>query len=119
MICFAAVDSIAEEIARIWILYWSPTDIVANSKNDGTGTKGINEPKKLTRDNPMYPTSGAKGNRSAKSNNHHFDLRYLTIRSQINNLQKSLQSLKYHTYKDPHNGQEKELFRNWTGYCKD
>jgi len=43
--------------------------MVASSKNPGSGTKGIREPKKLTRDKLRYPTSGANGNRSTKSTN--------------------------------------------------
>ena len=35
------------------MLNCSPTAIVANKTNDGIGTKGINEPKKLTRLNPI------------------------------------------------------------------
>jgi hypothetical protein len=30
-------------------LNWSPTAIVASTTNDGIGTKGISEPKKLTK----------------------------------------------------------------------
>jgi len=37
--------------------------------NDGIGTNGIREPKKLTRLRNGYPTTGAKGNRSVKSTN--------------------------------------------------
>lgn len=82
MICLAAVESKAEEIASMCKSYWSPTDIVASNKNDGTGTKGIKEPKKLTSDKPIYPASGAKGKRSVKSNNCLGNLHYLTIRTQ-------------------------------------
>lgn len=64
------------------MLNWSPTDIVASSTNEGMGTKGMSDPKKLTRPRLRYPTSGANGNRSVKSTNHSFELRYLTIKFQ-------------------------------------
>ena len=67
MICFAIVAVKAEIKARICISNCSPTDMVANKINEGTGTNGINEPIKLTRANPMYPTSGAKGKMSQRS----------------------------------------------------
>jgi hypothetical protein len=41
--------------------------MVASKINEGTGTNGINEPMKLTRASPMYPTSGAKGKMSQRS----------------------------------------------------
>jgi len=41
--------------------------MVASKINEGTGTNGINEPMKLTRANPIYPTSGAKGKMSQRS----------------------------------------------------
>jgi len=53
---------------------------VARNKKEGTGTKGIREPKKLTRPRPRYPNSGVKGNKSVKSTNHSFYTRYLTIK---------------------------------------
>ena len=78
--CFAAVAVIAARIAKAWILNWSPTDIVASNKNDGSGTKGINEPKKVTKLKPKYPISGAKGKRAAKSTKQCFYTLYLTIK---------------------------------------
>ena len=47
-----------------------PSDLPATSVLQtifGTGTNGINEPMKLTRANPIYPTSGAKGKMSQRS----------------------------------------------------
>jgi hypothetical protein len=41
--------------------------MVASKRKDGKGTNGINEPKKLTRVNPMYPTSEEKGNSAVRS----------------------------------------------------
>ena len=38
--------------ASMWRLNWSPTDIVINKMNEGIGTNGINDPKKLTRAKP-------------------------------------------------------------------
>ena len=67
MICFAIVAVKAEIKARICKSNCSPTDIVASKINEGTGTNGISEPIKLTRANPMYPTSGAKGKMSQRS----------------------------------------------------
>ena len=49
--------------------------------NDGIGTNGIREPKKLTRLRSGYPTSGAKGKKSVKSTNHSFVKHYLTIKN--------------------------------------
>ena len=43
--------------------------MVASKRNDGNGTKGIKDPKKLTRLSPIYPTSVAKGKIVAKSTN--------------------------------------------------
>jgi len=45
---------------------------VARTMNDGIGTNGIREPKKLTRLRNGYPISGAKGKKSVKSTNHSF-----------------------------------------------
>ena len=67
MICFAIVAVKAEIKARICISNCPPTDMVASKINEGTGTNGINEPMKLTRANPIYPTSGAKGKMSQRS----------------------------------------------------
>jgi hypothetical protein len=36
---------------------------VASNTNDGIGTNGISEPKKLTSVRAIYPTSDAKGKR--------------------------------------------------------
>ena len=69
MICFAAVAVTADTIAKICRSYWSPTDIVARSKNPGKGTKGTKEPKKLTKARRRYPTSGANGKISTNSTN--------------------------------------------------
>jgi len=41
--------------------------MVANKRKEGKGTKGIREPKKLTKVNPIYPTSGANGNNAVRS----------------------------------------------------
>jgi hypothetical protein len=57
---------------------------VARNKKDGTGTKGIREPKKLTRPKPTYPNPGEKGNKSIKSTNHSFYARYLTMKNSEN-----------------------------------
>ncbi|KAG2474691.1 MAG: hypothetical protein NPMRTH4_170010 [Nitrosopumilales archaeon] len=54
---------------------------MARNKKAGTGTKGIREPKKLTRPKPRYPNSGVKGNKSVKSTNHSFYTLYLTIKN--------------------------------------
>ena len=54
--------------------------MVASTMNEGIGTNGIKEPKKLTRLRKGYPISGEKGKRSVKSTNHSFCMRYLTIK---------------------------------------
>jgi hypothetical protein len=43
--------------------------MVASNTKDGIGTKGISDPKKLTKLKPIYPTPGSKGKRSVKSTN--------------------------------------------------
>jgi hypothetical protein len=63
----AAVAVTAEIIAKTCKSNESPTDIVASKRKEGKGTKGIKEPKKLTRVKPIYPTSGANGKMAAKS----------------------------------------------------
>ena len=63
----AAVAATAEIIANKCKSNWSPTDIVASKRKDGKGTNGIREPKKLTRVNPMYPTSEENGNNAVRS----------------------------------------------------
>lgn len=50
------------------MLNLSPADIVANKMNDGNGTNGMSEPKKLIRAKPTYPTSSANGKITDKSN---------------------------------------------------
>jgi len=60
--------------------------MVARSKNPGKGTKGTNEPKKLTNPKREYPTSGAKGNKSTKSTIKTIFRHYL-IKSGIKNIQ--------------------------------
>jgi hypothetical protein len=40
--------------------------MVASTTNDGIGTKGIKEPKKLTKLSAIYPTSDAKGKRASE-----------------------------------------------------
>ena len=52
IICLATVAVIAAINARMWMLNWSPTDIVISSMKEGIGTNGINEPKKLTNARP-------------------------------------------------------------------
>ncbi len=52
MICFATVAVMAAINASMWRLNWSPTDIVISKMNDGIGTNGINDPKKLTKAKP-------------------------------------------------------------------
>ena len=37
--------------------------------NDGIGTNGINEPKKLTKPRPRYPTSGEKNGKKSHMSN--------------------------------------------------
>jgi len=49
IICFATVAEIADNNAKTCRSYSLPTDIVASNKNPGNGTKGIREPKKLTK----------------------------------------------------------------------
>ena len=65
----ANVAVTAANIARIWISNWSPTDIVTRRINEGIGTKGINEPKKLTNAKPRYPTSGEKNGKKSQMSN--------------------------------------------------
>ncbi len=77
MICFAAVAVSAEIIAKTCRSNFSPTDIVARTKNPGNGTNGMREPKKLMRAKLRYPTSGANGNRSINSTNQTVFRRYL------------------------------------------
>ena len=47
---------------------WSPTAIVASRRNDGTGTNGMRDPKKLTSERSKYPPPGSNGKRSVMSN---------------------------------------------------
>ena len=49
------------------MLNFSPADMVASRMNDGKGTKGISEAKKLIRANPKYPISLANGKIADKS----------------------------------------------------
>ena len=42
---------------------------MARNKNPGNGTKGIREPKKLTKAKIRYPSSGANGKISPNSTN--------------------------------------------------
>jgi hypothetical protein len=51
-ITLAAVAVSAEINAITCKSNLSPTDMVANKRNEGKGTKGIREPKKLTNVNP-------------------------------------------------------------------
>jgi hypothetical protein len=46
--------------------------MVAINTKEGIGTKGISDPKKLTKLKPRYPTPGSKGKRSVNSTNFHF-----------------------------------------------
>ena len=69
MICFARVAVTAANIAKIWISNWEPTDIVTRRMNEGIGTNGINEPKKLTNAKPIYPTSGEKNGKKSQMSN--------------------------------------------------
>jgi len=43
--------------------------MVTRRINEGIGTKGINEPKKLTRPRPRYPTSGEKNGKKSHMSN--------------------------------------------------
>ena len=80
MICFAIVAVKAEIKARICISNCPPTDMVASKINEGTGTNGINEPKKLTNVRPIYPTSDEKnGKKSQISNRIRFHYNYEKI----------------------------------------
>ena len=49
MICFATAALTADKIANRCKSYSDPTDIVANNKNPGRGTKGTRDPMKLTK----------------------------------------------------------------------
>lgn len=73
----APVAATAEIIANKCKSNCSPTDIVASKRKEGNGTNGINEPKKLTRVNPMYPTSEENGNNAARSTFQTHSLYYL------------------------------------------
>jgi len=43
--------------------------MVINKMNEGIGTNGINEPKKLTRARPRYPTSDEKNGKKSQISN--------------------------------------------------
>ena len=119
MICFAAVAVIADSNAKTCKSNWSPTDIVANKRNEGRGTKGIKEPKKLTKVSPIYPTSGANGKMAAKSTIKAHAMDYLT-KAKLAFLMIyfwELKSLKYHIFRPKANGQKWLLSNLWKYSC--
>ena len=59
----------AESIARTCRSYWSPTDMVASSRNPGSGTNGTSEPIKFYKPETQIADLGGKREQIDKVHN--------------------------------------------------